>query len=240
MRKLLSVPALTAAMLTTFACSQTKAAVSLSGWNLTLPTDSSGELSGKAAAGPADLHSPYLTQTSDGALSFWAPSVGATTAHSKHSRTELVQASSWTLGSTQHTLSATLHVVQLPSVTPDIIIGQIHGAGPIPYLMLHYQNGIVVAKWRNNLAGTAKTGSQTLLTDVPLNATFSYSITAETGNTVQLTASYNGATADRTVTVPAEFVGAVVRFQAGDYQQATTSSGSADGGRVVFSTLSAT
>jgi hypothetical protein len=37
--------------------------------------------------------------------------------------------------------------------------------------------------------------------------------------------------------VPAEFQGATVRFQAGDYQQANDSAGAQDGGRVIFHQL---
>ena len=39
---------------------------------------------------------------------------------------------------------------------------------------------------------------------------------------------------EATASVPSAFVGATVRFQAGDYQQADKPAGPTDGGRVIF------
>jgi hypothetical protein len=64
--------------------------IDLNQWQLTLPVNSAGQLSGKAAVErPATLVAPWLTRMADGGLSFWAPAGGATTPHSLHSRTEL-------------------------------------------------------------------------------------------------------------------------------------------------------
>ncbi|WP_405494241.1 polysaccharide lyase family 7 protein [Nocardia sp. NBC_00511] len=214
--------------------------VSLAGWKLTLPVDSGGQLSGNAAVvDQAEVRAPWLTRNTGGGLEFWAPATGARTPHSQHSRTELVNSTNFALGGARHTLSATVEVTQLPSAAPNIIIGQIHEPGPVPFLLLHYEGGRIFASWRTSLDGSTKAGEQQLVSGVPLNSAFTYTITAEAGNTLGLSVTYNGATTSETVTVPAPFVGTQERFQAGDYQQATTSSGPGDGGRVVFDALSA-
>ncbi len=215
--------------------------VSLSGWKLTLPVDSSGRLSGTAAVqDPAAPSPPWLSRTPSGGLEFWAPAAGAKTAHSKHSRTELVSTSEFAIGSSHHTLSATVQVTKLPANTPDIAIGQIHMPGPVPYLLLHYESGRILATWRTSRDGSTKAGDQQIVAGVPLNSTFSYNISANTDDTVDIAVTHNGATTTKTLTVPPAFRGTPGRFQAGDYQQATTSTGADDGGRVVFIALSAT
>jgi hypothetical protein len=76
-----------------------------------------------------------------------------------------------------------------------------------------------------------------LLTDVPMNARFDYSITDRGDGTMVFTASWNGVTKEAVAPVPAAFKGANVRFQAGDYQQSDKPGGDGDGGRVTFHTL---
>ena len=64
-------------------------AISLTTWaGLLLPINNEGQLSGKDAKviSPAKLTSPWLTQTSSGALQFWAPAGAATTPGSTHPR----------------------------------------------------------------------------------------------------------------------------------------------------------
>ncbi|WP_433631662.1 polysaccharide lyase family 7 protein [Nocardia sp. CA-120079] len=214
--------------------------VSLSGWDLTLPVNSAGELSGTAAVlHPAAVDAPWLTRTSTGGLEFWAPAAGAETAHSGHPRTELVNASPFTIGGAGHTLAATVAVTQLPIATPDIVIGQIHEPGPVPYLLLRYESGRVFTTWRTSVDGSTKAGRQQIISGIALNSPFSYTICANIGHTVDISVTYNGITKTETVTVPTAFVGTEGRFQAGDYQQASTSTGPDDGGRVIFTALSA-
>ncbi len=216
------------------------ATVSLSGWRLTLPVNSSGQPTGNAAVtlNPAAVRSPWLVRNSDGSLTFWAPTHGATTTNSKHARTELVSNSDFTAGSGSHTLSATLKVQQLPSAH-DIIIGQIHCSGSqssIPLLMLHYNNGniSVVVRTDPTVPGT---DSATVLTGVPLNATFSYTIIAN-GSSFVTSASYNGRSGNKTITMNSSFKGFPVRWQAGDYQQSNVSTTDTGGGRMTITALS--
>lgn len=215
--------------------------IALDGWKLTLPVDSSGSLSGTAKQlSTAAITEPWLTRNADGSLTFWAPSSGATTANSEHARTELVSTNDWMFGSGVHTLSATVSVSQVPQSNPDICVGQVHGGGSIksiPFVMLHYRDGNIVVIVKQVLHGSSSQ-SITLLTGVPLNGTFSYTITDNGDGTLGLSATYNGQSQKSTAQVVPDFMGTDQRFQAGDYQQATSGTSTSDGGRVTFYSLS--
>lgn len=103
----------------------------LSNWELDLPVkngDSIEIISGN------DLSKGYTsnyfyTDELDGAMTFKCPSNGGTTPNSHYPRTELREIPAqgeWEIYNGNHSLSATLNVVQLPS-NKGIIIGQIHG-----------------------------------------------------------------------------------------------------------------
>jgi Alginate lyase len=217
------------------------AAVSLSGWKLTLPVSSSGCQCGKNATevNPAAVTPPWLVRNSDGSLTFWAPTKGATTPHSLHPRTELVDLSDFTAGSGTHTLKGTFSIQKLPSAN-DIIIGQIHGGGSqsaIPLLMLHYQSGQIVVVTRKSPTVAGST-TATVLTGIPLNAAFSYTI-SQSGTQFLVSAAYGAKTGHATIPVPGPFKGSDVRFQAGDYQQSDANQSSTDGGRLTVTALAA-
>ena len=213
------------------------APISLDGWMLTLPVDKHGNLSGKAKQlQQAAVTAPWLVSNSDGSLSFWAPAAGASTSNSEHARTELVSTNDFTFGSGVHTLSALVSVTQVPTTDPDICLGQVHGGGAIksiPFVMLHWRNGSIVVIVKQELHGS-HSQSITLLTGVPLNARFAFSITDNGNGTLGLAASYNGSTQRSTAQVVPAFMGTDQRFQVGDYQQAVTSSSATDGGRATF------
>lgn len=216
--------------------------VPLSGWKLTLPVSSTGELGGKAQElAAAAVIAPWLTRAADGSLVFWAPSTGATTPNSGHSRTELIADSGFGFGSGEHTLAATLTVTQAPAKDPDIIVGQLHGNGAnsaVPFVMVHWRDQSIVAVIKDSLTGS---DSQTisLLSGVPLNSRFSYAITDDGNGSVTVTAACGSRSDRTTVRAAGVFQGSDVRFQAGDYQQATAGTSSADGGRVTFSSITA-
>jgi hypothetical protein len=216
--------------------------VSLSGWKLTLPVDKAGDLSGKAEElQTAAVTPPWLAREADGSLAFWAPAAGATTSNSEHSRTELVSDNDFTFGTGVHTLSAQLSVGQVPTTDPDICVGQVHGGGSmksIPFVMLHWRNGSIVVIVKEELHGS-QSQSITLLTGVPLNARFGYSITDEGNGTLGLSADYDGRSYSTTTKVVPAFMGTDERFQVGDYEQAVSSSSASDGGRVTFYAIQA-
>ncbi|HEU5333311.1 MAG TPA: polysaccharide lyase family 7 protein [Actinocrinis sp.] len=215
-------------------------AVSLSGWKLTLPVDSSGCPCGSATeVDPAAVRAPWLVRNANGSLTFWAPTKGAHTPNSLHPRTELVDLSDFTAGSGTHTLKGTFSIQKLPSAN-DIIIGQIHGGGSssaIPLVMLHYRSGAIVAVTRKSPAVGGST-TATVLTGVPLNAAFSCTI-EQNGSKFLISAAYGAKSGQATVAVPSSFKGMDVRFQAGDYQQTDANQSSTDGGRLTIIALSA-
>jgi hypothetical protein len=214
-------------------------AIDLSGWKLTLPVE--GKSGNAASVDPAVVTDPWLTESPDGGLTFWAPAEGATTKNSEHPRTELNSLTNFSAGTDGvHTLTASLAVSQVPQDSKDIIVGQIHGADDIssvPYVMLHYRDGEIRAVVKQQQKGDDKQ-SFSLLSGVPLNDRFDFTITDEGNGSMTISASHAGTTQQVTAQVPAAFHGQTVRFQVGDYQQAETAQGADDGGRVTFYRIS--
>ena len=111
----------------------------LTNWMLQLPVDLNGGASGTAAE-QKDLigyeNPDYFYATSDGAMVFIAPVVGATTADSHYTRSEMremngSQQAAWSLAQ-GGTMQAELAVEELPITsagTPGkVVVGQVHGA----------------------------------------------------------------------------------------------------------------
>jgi hypothetical protein len=208
----------------------------LSGWKLSIPEQLDDD---STSIEPATTRAPWLSEGPDG-LTFWAPTTGATTKNSDHPRTELQSLSYFQAGSAPHTMVASLTLLQLPEDGRGIILGQIHGAGDIssvPYVMLRIQKDqlrVVVKQVQDG----EDLINYPLLDSVGLNSRIDFTI-ADLGNgSMNFSATSNGVTRQATAPVPAEFRGATVRFQAGDYQQSNVSSGPRDGGRVVFHGIS--
>src|SRR6476661_9598608 len=109
----------------------------LTNYYLGLPVDSSGGTNGDSASiSASQLVSGYTTNYfytgPDGAMTFWAFCLGATTSGSSFPRSELREqissgsnSSNWVAYGT-HILNAQCKVTQVPS-TGKVIIGQIHG-----------------------------------------------------------------------------------------------------------------
>jgi hypothetical protein len=214
--------------------STTPSAIDLSGWKLTLPEE--GADGDAEEVEPAAVTDPWLTAGPDGSLTFWAPAAGATTKNSKSPRTELISLDDFSAGTDQRSLSASLMVSQVPADSKEIIIGQLHGSGDIrsvPYVMLHYKDGDIEAEVKQKQKGDEK---QTfpLLSGVPLNERFDFTITDTGDGSMTFSASHGGHSQQATAQVPEAFRGEPVRFQVGDYQQAESAQGDDDGGRVTF------
>jgi hypothetical protein len=212
----------------------------LAGWNLTLPVP--GSKGDAEVVEPAAVTPPWLTADDAGHLVFWAPVNGVTTKNSEHARTELDRTDDFTAGAGGQTLTASLTVAQVPSAVPEVIVGQIHGAGDIssvPFVMMFYAGGSVRAVVKQEQSGGAHTDLP-LLTGVPLGAAFDYAIRDNGDGSVAVTAAYGGQTMSGSAPVPAAFAGQTVRFQAGAYQQAPSAGETAapdDGARVTFSAI---
>lgn len=193
--------------------------------------NSSGQASGTSKfLRPARFDPPWLTEGPCGALEFFAPIQGATTPHSPHARTELQSAGHFTLGTGTASLHETIAVTQVPAAKPEIIIAQFLAPDGGPYAHIQYDAGTVSVSVHD-------VGTFSLLTGVPLGATFSDSLTAS-GATLTITATRDGQTITKTATNPAAFTGKQMIMKAGDYQQGTASESSSDGGRVTISALS--
>jgi hypothetical protein len=211
--------------------------INLSGWKLSLPVaNNDGDA---ASIEPAAFTAPWMTPTPDGGLMFWAPTSGATTKNSTHPRTELQSLHYFSAGTGVHVLTASMTLLQLPRDGRGVILGQIHGAGPIssiPYVMLRVENNKlrVIVK---QVGKGKKLINYPLLDNVGLNSQLDYTITDLGNGSMTFSATYNGQTRQTTAPVPAKFLGRTVRFQAGDYQQADGSGGPQDGGRVIFHRL---
>lgn len=214
--------------------------VSLQGWTLTLPVP---DLTGFAAVvAPADFTTPWLTPDAQGNLLFWAPSSGVTTLHSTHARTELNSSTSFLVGAAVHTLGESVAVNQVPTSGKDVILGQIHGAGPlsaVSMVLLHYTAGVVRVVVKQQQLTTASL-SYPLLSGVPKGARFDFGLTDDGNGSLTFTARYRKHARAVVVPIPAAFSGATVRFQAGAYQQSTAarSTSATDGARVTVYVLS--
>lgn len=210
--------------------------IDLSGWKLSIPlADDEGD---PTTIEPAAAAAPYLTVT-PGGLGFWAPADGATTANSDHARTELNSLTTFTAGQGVHTLSASLTLEQEPSDGRGIIVGQIHGAEDIKsvaYVMVRYQEGRLRVAVKQVQDGDDVI-NYPLLDGLRVGDRFDYSVSDTGDGRMLFTASRDGVTERAVAPVPAEFTGATVRFQAGDYQLAETPDGADDGGRVTFHRL---
>ncbi|HEY9417040.1 MAG TPA: polysaccharide lyase family 7 protein [Pseudonocardia sp.] len=219
--------------------------IDLSGWKLSIPVEN--DKGTPTLLQPARVSAPWMVPAAGGGVEMWAPASGTTTENSSHPRTELNSLTNFKGGEEAHTLRATVSIQQVPQDGQGIIIGQIHGAADIssaPYVMLRYWGGredIPGSGVVNVVVKQVQKGTERiyypLLTDVPMNARFDYSITDRGDGTMLFTASWNGVTKQAVAPVPAAFKGANVRFQAGDYQQSDKPGGDTDGGRVTFHTL---
>ena len=106
-------------------------------------------------------------------------------------------------------------------------------------MLLHNENGQIGVAVKQARTGSDSTNLP-LLDKVPLNTLFGYTITDNGDDTMTFAATSDGHTATATARIPPTFIGAPVRFQAGDYQQAdstTGGSGPDDGARVTFHAL---
>ncbi len=229
--------------------------IDLDQWQLSLPVDSAGHLSGKAAVQvPATLTPPWLTQQADGSLLFWAPSDGAHTPHSRHSRTELQSLSGFPAGQAGHRLTASVVVEQLPTVSQTIVIGQIHGdaaysAAPFVLLEIRGDGLEVSVENKPKLEGSKGPSGGEVTTDYPLlggvaiGREFTYSLTT-TSDALTISTGFGGATDPEgspksvTVAVPSDWRGDEVRFSAGAYGQDDASSSNSGGAKIAFYSLS--
>ncbi len=169
----------------------------LTGWKVTLPVDSGGNLGGSSAHElkpiPSTLYPPYFIRGTNGELIFSAPTNGATTGGSKYPRSELRELengteASWSLKN-GGILSAEVAVNEIPTIisAPDrkskVVIGQIHGPSD-ELCRLYYEDGGKLYFVDDKASPSEQEtpfelkSSSGQITAIPLNERFSYMIDA--------------------------------------------------------------
>src|SRR5580704_117299 len=227
----------------------------LNNWYIQFPT-SNGNLT--CSGGSVDsatttqlingyTNAPYFYTGSDGAMVFWAPINGATTSGSSYPRSELREllntndtSVDWTPYGT-HILDAQVKVLQVPTSTKKVIIGQIHGysGAALPTVKVEFGNNTVYATVKTN---SNDDGSDFVFPSVSsaLSNSITYEIKLVNGLVTIVinnkTNSMNIFQTDPNYTNDTQY------FKAGDYCQADSCSNpaNADGARVAFYALTRT
>lgn len=221
-------------------------------WSLTLPADANGGTTGapltikaKQLQGPRGYQSEWFYTGSDGAMTLWTPSNGAT-GNSPHPRCELREqivsgsnSTNWDI-SGNSVLDAQLAVLAVPSDN-GVFIGQIHDVRGGPLLLLSYVyspssgSGKLTAKVHSAPVNGSPSSTYTLATRIPLGGLFDYRVQVAQG---QLTLS---STRGKTVTIAINenWADRSLYFKAGSYLMHAGSSAS-EGARVRFVRLAAT
>lgn len=176
--------------------------------------------------------SPYFRQE-NGALTFFSPVNGATSANSDTTRSELGEAQGWKMSSGPRSLSATLSVDQTPS-NGKVSVGQLHqrGGSGRPPIMLHWENGTVEASVLESNSPSAGRQRYVLAENVPKGQKFNYNIDVTPDGTAGL--SVNGRTTK--VKLDPSFNNSDMYFKAGVYLQ-DNEGGSSEGAKATFNAL---
>jgi hypothetical protein len=163
----------------------------LSQWNLILPIESAGATDGAngtensaetidSSALMDGFTDPYFQLNSESQLMFTAPSNGATTTTSSHTRSELhedytgpnVATDGCWLSSLGGTLQATAVVNAVSVDSNEATIGQIHGDGSAAFVLLMYEPATQEVVLTTYVSPTDTAQTQTLIeSDVALSQT---------------------------------------------------------------------
>lgn len=225
-----------------------KLMIDLSKFKLTLPVNSTGGVTGKAAdIRQAELNanpgysSQYFYTDSSGAVVFYAPANGATTtpgSGSDHTRSELREmytgagTTEWT-NAIGGTMTASLRIDQVSNSKAKAIIGQIHGLSSMMTL-LYYAPASKTVEIRY-FTSPDNTASKTvvLASNVKVGDAISYRI-QWIGNSASVTV--NGKTLN--IQTPAVWNKVPVYFKAGAYSSTpNTGNGASDATKVAFYSL---
>lgn len=225
--------------------------IALENWSLTVPADADGGTAGDAVtlqphllSGSSGYQSPWFYTASDGAMTFWAPLNGATVGGSSSPRSELREmllpgnnSVNWDVFSTS-ILDAQVRVLQVPS-DGKAIVGQIHGHGAAPLVMVYYQynplkgTGEIVGKFQYYPALGPPYYKAVLASGIDLNERFSYQIkVTHDGDHGTVWASVNNGQPAR-MDIPHDWDGEGLYFKAGAYLHMHGDSAS-EGARVKF------
>ena len=200
-------------------------------WELQEPVGPPGAPTTVGAAALArGFHDPYFfTDPTDGAMTFWVPQNGVTTAHSKFARTELRELASDGMGANwpvagSHTMSAVVTVVRVPD---HVCIGQIHVGSPLrpglppstkPLLELYeYAGGDVVVGIEDDPISGGQIRAPLARTSLGARLRFVLRLAGDGEGRGTLSVAIDGV--ERSFAMPAGFAGYGEYFKAGDYDQ---------------------
>ena len=200
-------------------------AAMLDGWQLTLPVP--GSKGDAAIVKPAAVPPPWLTADGSGAPGLLRAGQRRDDEELEHARTELDRQENFAAGQGPHTLTASVTVTQLPTEVPEVIIGQIHGADASARsvraaVRRQRRDGVVVKQNQSDTAGTPPGAPHRRAARHPVRLHHQRQRRRQPELHRHLPTA---APPPGTHPVPAAFHGAPVRFQAGAYQQAPSTSG---------------
>lgn len=188
----------------------------------------------------------YQDKNSNG-LEFWAPTKGFSSKSTSRTRTEIREvtdrhaAYNWRYPDhAHHFLQAALTVIQVPRISQETVVGQIHVHGSTrPPLKLSWDKERIVVGFRQKF-DQANPVDTVLLTDVPLMSRWNYSIHVTKAGSV--TIEVNSTVGSKTITLALDpnWKEQGLYFKAGVYNQEdpTDSTTMDEGSRAVFHKLS--
>lgn len=232
--------------------------IALQNWNITVPADANGNTNGQASTvypprleGASGYTSQWFYTASDGAMSFWTPVNGATTGGSNHPRSELremidasTNAVNWDSYGTS-ILDAQAKVIQVPPSDGMVIVGQVHGHGSAPLVLVYYKYDAAkkTGKLYAKLQGTPIQGppfwQHVVASDIRLGQAFTYQIKVSRSAgepAIAAVSANNGVPA--TMTMAASWDPETFYFKAGSYLH-TYGTSATEGALVKFYRLAA-
>jgi hypothetical protein len=185
----------------------------------------------------------FVTQLEDGSIRFEAPTKGASSKSVHRTRCEWSELEHWALSSAAHHWSRQELILTQVNSAKKVVIAQIHVKDAnTPPLKVFWNKGNITAGFRSNF-DTAELINFTLLTGVPLGASFKVSIHATAAGSVSISVLCQGR---KSVCPPlkldASWTGHEFEFHGGLYNQVdyTDFTDPEDGSICVLTELSTT
>lgn len=177
------------------------------------------------APGQFPTDSPFFSILENGDIRVSAPTKGASTKSTTRTRTELRETNpnntqiNWTYdSSSHHWLQAALTVVQAPK-GGETVVGQIHVKdATTPPMKLSWDNGKIIVGFRARYPQPNPVDF-TILSDVPLNSRFTYSIHIVKSGNVSVVVTNGDRTGKLELAFDPSWLTRKLYFKAGVYNQ---------------------
>lgn len=130
----------------------------------------------------------------------------ATSPNSEYYRTELAEKKTFSLADTTiHKLSFDMSITNLENADKGVVIAQVHGAGPLPNIIIRLINGRIIAENHKNAKGTSVKNSPIVVQNYVLSDLFHMDIVAGnnkviinyTSNSINTTTVINSSYSDQ-------------------------------------------